>query len=326
METDIPPQPKGDSPTVDEVSLGDVHDASGSAESRQETEQHGLLSVAKNGKIASGWNAQDQQLSLAQLLSIQALTPARIFAGSAGTGYRTETQLRLRGDHAGAIDAVRAELDVSADFPAEFVTHRALFEIQTQARSKEEYLLRPDLGRRLNGPSRIRLSELCPRQADLQIVIGDGLSVAAVRSQAVPLFFALEQQAAHLGWQIGHLFVIRYCRVGVMNEIGELLEPTVVVLLIGERPGLATAESLSAYLAYRPQPGHTDANRNLISNIHDRGVSIQDASHRIIRLAMTMRHLNRSGYDVKETLAVDPFIRDRESTASGITADDNSDS
>ena len=96
---------------------------------------------------------------------------------------------------------------------------------------------------------------------------------------------------------------MRYCRVGVMNEIGEILDPAVVILLIGERPGLATAESLSAYMAYRPRPGDTDAKRNLISNIHSRGLSIDEAAERIITLAGTLRAMQCSGVQVKESLS-----------------------
>ena len=100
----------------------------------------------------------------------------------------------------------------------------------------------------------------------------------------------------------GNDFAVRYCRVGVLNDVGELLDPAVAVLLIGERPGLATAESLSAYLAYRPRPGHTDARRNLISNIHARGVPVDQAARRILALAEQMRRLQKSGVEVKEGL------------------------
>src|SRR5262249_59756618 len=108
----------------------------------------------------------------------------------------------------------------------------------------------------------------------------------------------LEEQARARGWSFGRPFVIRYCRVGVLNEIGELLDPAVVVLLIGERPGLATAESLSAYLAYRPRMGHTDAQRNLISNIHARGVAPEAAALRILALAEKMGQMQTSGVAV----------------------------
>jgi len=133
-------------------------------------------------------------------------------------------------------------------------------------------------------------------------VIGDGLSVTAVTTQVPPLLPLIVEQARQRGWKIGQSFVVHYCRVGVMNEIGELLRPKVVLLLIGERPGLATAESLSAYMAFRPYSGHSDANRNLISNIHARGVSVEAAATRIVNLAAEMMRMELSGVEVKEQM------------------------
>jgi ethanolamine ammonia-lyase small subunit len=104
------------------------------------------------------------------------------------------------------------------------------------------------------------------------------------------------------GWTVGHTFAIRYCRVGILNEIGELLNPTVAILLIGERPGLATAESLSAYMAYRPRTAHTDANRNLISNIHSRGLNPQVVAVRILDFAAQMMRLGTSGFGISTQL------------------------
>jgi ethanolamine ammonia-lyase small subunit len=215
------------------------------------------------------------QLQTSLLPLARSLTPARIFSGQAGLAYPTATQLALRADHAAAIDSVRREIDLCRDFDSQFIAERNLFEIQSQARDKEEYLRRPDLGRRLNEVARARLTCVSALPCDLQIVIGDGLSVAAVAAQAPSLAVRLESKARQLGWTVGPVFVVRYCRVGIMNDIGDLLAPRVIVLLIGERPGLATAESLSAYMAFRPQRGHTDANRNLISNLHSLGVVIE---------------------------------------------------
>jgi ethanolamine ammonia-lyase small subunit len=140
----------------------------------------------------------------------------------------------------------------------------------------------------------------CPSGVDVQIVIGDGLSAAAVIAQAPLVLEAFAPEAREQGWQLGQPFVIRYCRVGVLNDLGELLDPAVVVLFIGERPGLVTAESLSAYMAYRPRASHTDAERNLISNIHARGVPPVVAATRIARLAARMMRLQLSGVAVKE--------------------------
>ena len=132
------------------------------------------------------------------------------------------------------------------------------------------------------------------------MVIGDGLSVAAVIRQVPYLLPLLHAGAEKRGWRFGRPFAVRYCRVGVLNDIGELLAPAVLVLLIGERPGLLTAESLSAYMAYRPRSGHTDAERNLISNIHAHGVAVGEAAARIFRLAERMRRAQLSGVAVKE--------------------------
>lgn len=235
---------------------------------------------------------------------VRARTPARLLAGRAGAAYRTGTQLELRHAHAAARDAVRTELDLERDFGAEFVQRWKLSELTTQATGKDEYLLRPDLGRCFNAESRAALAseEHFPRGRDLQIAIGDGLSVTAVARQAPRLLDLLIEQGSARGWKIGAPFVIRYCRVGILNEIGELLSPRVAVLLIGERPGLATAESLSAYLAFQPKKQHTDADRNLISNIHLRGVSTSDAAARIVNLAASMMAAQMSGYQLREEL------------------------
>jgi ethanolamine ammonia-lyase small subunit len=238
----------------------------------------------------------------AALAAIRARTPARILAGRAGTSYRTATPLELRRDHAAAIDAVHAELTLDRDFERPFLDRWQLFEVKTQATSKSEYLMRPDLGRRLDEDARAAVTANCAVGADLQVVIGDGLSVAAVVKQVPLLLPLLEQETLARGWTFGRPFAVRYCRVGILNDVGDLLDPSVVVLLIGERPGLATAESLSAYLAYRPRSGHTDAQRNLISNIHGRGVAIDDAARRIAALAIRMRQTQSSGVAVKEDL------------------------
>jgi ethanolamine ammonia-lyase small subunit len=236
------------------------------------------------------------------LRKIRERTPARIFSGRAGAAYRTSTQLELREAHAAARDAVRAELDLQVAFGDEFIKRWNLFEVSTEARSKEEYLVQPDLGRRLNESSRQELASRCSREIDVQIVIGDGLSVTAVAAQVPALLPLLDEGARARGWAVGNPFVIRHCRVGVLNEIGELLSPKVAVLLIGERPGLATAESLSAYIAYQPRTPHTDANRNLISNIHSRGLNPQAAADRILNLAAQMMALRISGFSIREQL------------------------
>ena len=230
---------------------------------------------------------------------IRARTPARVLAGRAGASYRTNTQLDLRQAHAAARDAVRDELDLER-FGPDFIAHWRLFEVSSAAYSKDEYLLQPNLGRTFSEASRSELLKRCPVRRDLQIAIGDGLSVTAVLAQIPKLLPALHDGGKTRGWTLGQVFVIRHCRVGILNEIGETLTPAVAVLLIGERPGLATAESLSAYMAYRPLRSHTDADRNLISNIHARGVSSADAATRILNLAGQMMSTKSSGTQLRE--------------------------
>lgn len=230
---------------------------------------------------------------------IRQRTAARIFV-ERGAAYSTQMELGLRSAHANAVDAVWTGFDLQHGFPADFVARWNLFQVSSQAQSKSQFLLRPDLGRRLSDESRRAIAESCPKSCELQVVIGDGLSTAAVRAQVPGLLPLLQQRALNRGWSFGQAFAVRYCRVGIMNEIGDLLAPQVIVLLIGERPGLATAESLSAYMAFRPQTGQTDADRNLISNIHARGVQVEEAAHRIVNLAAQMLAMKLSGIRVKE--------------------------
>ena len=236
------------------------------------------------------------------LRRIRARTPARILVGRAGAAYRTGTQLDLREAHAAARDAVRAEFDLESAFGAAFVKQWELFEVCTQAGSKDEFLLQPDRGRRFNEKARHEIVKRCSRDNDIQVAVGDGLSVPAVSMQVPGLLPLLLDGARARGWTVGNTFAIRYCRVGILNEIGELLNPTVAILLIGERPGLATAESLSAYMAYRPRTAHTDANRNLISNIHSRGLDPQVAAVRILDFAAQMMRLGTSGFTISAQL------------------------
>jgi ethanolamine ammonia-lyase small subunit len=229
-------------------------------------------------------------------------TPARLLAGRSGGAYLTTTQLELRAAHAAARDAVRTEFNLEQHLGADLLKRFEMFEVSSAARSKDEYLLRPDLGRQLSGESRIHIAASCPRELTFQVAVGDGLSTAAVAAQVPVLLPLLMQGAKDRGWTVGRPFAIRFCRVGILNEIGEILHSRVTVLLIGERPGLATAESLSAYMAFRPKSGHTDANRNLISNIHQRGISPAEAAVRILNLADKMMTLESSGACVREEL------------------------
>jgi ethanolamine ammonia-lyase small subunit len=236
------------------------------------------------------------------LRKIRTRTPARLLVGRVGAAYRTSTQMDLREAHAAARDAVRAELDLEKAFGETFMQSWGLFEVRTKARLKDEYLLRPGLGRHFDDDSRERIQSRCLGDYDVQIAIGDGLSVPAIAAQVPQLLPLLCDGAKERHWKIGQTLAIHHCRVGILNEIGELLEPRVAILLIGERPGLTTAESLSCYMAYRPSTSHTDANRNVISNIYARGLNPQEAATRILNFAAQMMKMGTSGCLLNEEL------------------------
>ena len=238
-------------------------------------------------------------------------TPARLLVGRAGASYRTQTQLQLREDHAKARDAVRAELELKTAFDAEFIEKWKLFEVSTQASTKLEYLARPALGREFSHESRGEILRRCLPDKNIQIVIGDGLSALAIQMQVPELLPLLVEGAGNSGWSIGQTFVVGHCRVGILNEVGELLKAQVAILLIGERPGLASTESMSAYMAYQPGRSHSDANRNLVSNIHDRGLSARSAAARILNLSAQMIRVGISGCTLKEQQATLPSDVDR---------------
>jgi ethanolamine ammonia-lyase small subunit len=226
---------------------------------------------------------------------VRARTPARLLKGRVGSSYLTSTQLDLREAHAAARDAVRNNLDIEKQIGEDLIKQWGLFEVASQARTKDDYLLQPNLGRTFSEASQNELRKRCSMGNDMQVAIGDGLSVTAVSAQVPKLLPALCDGATALNWTIGQTFMVRHCRVGILNHIGEILMPIIAVLLIGERPGLATPESLSAYMAYRPRFGQTDADRNLVSNIHARGTGFADAADRILHLAMQMMKARCSG-------------------------------
>ncbi len=227
-------------------------------------------------------------------------TQARVFLAGAGTSYSTGDLLGLRADHATARDAVRAQIDPRHPTLAQIRREFGLVAVGTRAGSHAEYLQRPDLGRQLDEASAGILRREGTPRSRLQVVLGDGLSAGAIAESGLPLVRGLHARAAGLGWTAGRPVFVRRARVGIMNELGAVLEPDVIVLLIGERPGLQVAASTSAYLAYRPRPGHTDAQRNLVCNIHDAGVPAADAVGRIVRLVQRLLDARASGIAVKE--------------------------
>jgi ethanolamine ammonia-lyase small subunit len=226
-----------------------------------------------------------------------ASTTARIGVGRAGPHYNTFSLLLFQGDHAITQDALMRDVD------QKLLDDLGLFTVQTNIKGgKQEYLLRPDLGRQLSDEAKKTIQEKCAKSPNIQLVVGDGLSAAAVEANAREMFPVIMQGAKSAGLSVGTPFFIKYCRVGVLNDIGDLLKPDVVILLIGERPGLGRAESLSAYMAYRPKAGDTDADRDVVCNIFNNGgTNPLEGAAFTIQLAQKMMKHQASGVKLKLT-------------------------
>jgi ethanolamine ammonia-lyase small subunit len=216
--------------------------------------------------------------------ALAAATPARVFLGRAGTTLRTRDLLALRVDHAAARDAVHARLDDESGALEPLVVGHGMFTVTTQAHTPQAYLRRPDLGRLFSEEGTARIRAEGTREPTVQLIVADGLSARAVGSYAPPFVETFTRLGQARGWTLGRPIAVRHARVGLMNEVGELLRPQVVVLLIGERPGLDVQASMSAYFGYRPTPACTDADRSLISNIHDDGIPAAQAASDAISL------------------------------------------
>lgn len=231
----------------------------------------------------------------AGISALIASTTARIAIGRAGPRYKTSSLLLFQADHAITQDTLYRDVNQT------LLDELQLFTIHTQiTQGKEQYLLRPDLGRLLNNEAKATLLTRCYLQPQIQLCIGDGLSAAAIEANLRQIFPMIQQGAQLAGLSWGTPFFIKHCRVGVLNDIGDLLQPEILILLIGERPGLGRAESMSAYMAYRPKAGDTDAERDVICNIFENGgINPLEAGAYIIQLAQKMRQHQASGVKLK---------------------------
>ncbi|MDP4161741.1 MAG: ethanolamine ammonia-lyase subunit EutC [Bacillota bacterium] len=208
----------------------------------------------------------EQPFNQEELESLISKTPARIGVGRAGLRPKTSTWLKFRYDHAAAVDAVYGNVN------EELLKSLDLFKVNTLVTEKEVYIRRPDMGRKLSDEAKNMISSKCVKSPTVQIVVSDGLSSKAIDANLEDVFLSLQQSLKSIGLDVGTPFFIEKGRVAVMDDIGELLRPKIVVLLIGERPGLVSAESLSAYLCYEPRIGTIEADRMVISNIHKGGI------------------------------------------------------
>lgn len=219
--------------------------------------------------------------------------PCRLGIGKAGARYKTDPMLQFRAAHSAAQDAVFSDVD------QEFVDNMGLFTVQTQCDSKDIYLTRPDLGRRLSEEGVATIKEKCKKNPTVQIYVSDGLSSAAVAANIADILPALMQGLKSYNIETGTPFFVKYGRVGVMDEISELVGADVTCVLIGERPGLITAESMSAYIAYKATVGMPEARRTVLSNIHKAGTVPVEAGAHIAEIIKIMLERKASGTDLK---------------------------
>ena len=234
-------------------------------------------------------NPEDRE----EYMKLKQKTSARLGIGRAGTRMRTEVLLRLRADHAAAQDAV------FNDVPTEFLDELGLFEITTECESRDQYITRPDLGRKISQEGIKIIEEKCKKNPTVQIVVSDGLSSTAIEANAKNIIPAMLNGLKGYGIDTGTPFFIKYGRVGAGDHVGEILNADFVCILIGERPGLTTAESMSAYITYKARPGISEAKRTVVSNIHKDGTPSAEAGAHVATLIKKIIDAKASGQDLK---------------------------
>ncbi|MET0391648.1 MAG: ethanolamine ammonia-lyase subunit EutC [Chitinophagaceae bacterium] len=232
--------------------------------------------------------------------SLRAFTGARIALGRTGAAIPLREVLQLRMAHAHARDAVFSKLDVEALQSAFQSYGLPVYTLHSRAGDRAEYLQRPDKGRQLDEEAIRLLQTAGEKAADIVIVLADGLSADAVNRHAAPLLQLLLPLFRQSGHSIGSLCLVQQGRVAIADEIGSRLQARLSLLLIGERPGLSSPESLGIYLTYQPRPGLTDEMRNCISNIHAAGLSYTLAAEKINGLVNASLRLRLSGIRLKE--------------------------
>ena len=216
-------------------------------------------------------------------------TPARLGSGRAGPRYKTLTMLRFRADHAAAQDSVFSQV------PEDFAQKNGLVPVQTRCTDKDMYLTRPDLGRCFDEENTKKIRAAVPGTPRVQLVIGDGLSSAAILANALDCVAAIRDGLKLRGVETAPPIFVRYCRVGAGDAIGDITGCELVCMLVGERPGLVTDKSMSAYITYQPRTGVLESSRTVVSNIHAQGTPAVEAGAHIAELLETILKKKVSG-------------------------------
>lgn len=234
--------------------------------------------------------------------SLQTHTAARIAQGRTGHSLPTRALLDFQLDHARARDAVHAPLDTDALLNQLSAIHPDPLLLHSQAVDRRMYLQRPDLGRKLNDANPIRNVADKPAETTLAIVVADGLSATAVSLHAGQVVARLAEEVKKMGWSLAPICVVEQGRVAIGDEIAYWLRAEMVVVLIGERPGLSSPDSLGAYLTYQPKPGLTDESRNCVSNIRPEGLPYELAVQKLLYLLTEMKTRRLSGVALKDEM------------------------
>ncbi len=232
------------------------------------------------------------------LRNLCSTTPARLGVGRAGPRPRTRTLLLFQSDHGVTQDAIYGE--VSEEVKEQF----DLFTVRTKITDRDEYLLRPDQGRKLSDEAKKVIAERCVKNPQVQIVVGDGLSAAAVNNNVPEIYPVIEEGLKSANISMGTPFFIEFARVGVINEVNDIVGADMVVILLGERPGLGVADALSAYMGHKPGPGKTDAERDVVCMItYHGGTNPLEAGAYVVELIKKTLKYQASGIELKKKIS-----------------------
>ncbi len=234
------------------------------------------------------------------LEQLKALTPSRIVTGRTGTRYLTKSYLGLRADHAIALDAVESEIEDG------WAEQQGWLPLRSRAKDHAEFLLYPDNGRRLDEASRQRCEKDAERGLDVQLIAGDGLSANALRVNGPALLTALHKHLTAAGFRVGKPLFVKFARIGVQDEIGVVTQAKSTLIIVGERPGLGTGDSLSIYTAFGPKLGQDNAEKDCISNVRALGFAPERAA---ARCASLMKETFAAGGGGVKLTGGDPAFR-----------------
>ena len=230
---------------------------------------------------------------------LKGYTPARIALGRTGVSLPTQEILDFGLAHAMARDAVHLPLNIAALCAELEAADFATITVETAVDNRQTYLLRPDLGRCLSEASASKLAAHPHKGFDLALLIGDGLSSMAIKNHALPMLQALREQTPP-DWKVAPVIIASQARVALSDEVGNIVKARLILMLVGERPGLSSPDSLGMYLTYDPKPGRQDSERNCISNIRAEGLQYKAAAYKAIWLACEAMRLKCTGVKLKD--------------------------